>query len=84
MFTWSLTYQQSVFKQYHIVTKISQRFTYNAAAKNGGHRHETNDLTVTLCKGGVLGEGVNLQLRIIYEHGRPALMGVCASLAAYL
>ena len=38
MFTWPLTYQQSVFKQYH-KTKISQRFTYKMAEENGGHRY---------------------------------------------
>jgi len=33
-----LTHQQSVFKQYHM---ISRRFTYKMTAKNGGQTYET-------------------------------------------
>ena len=40
MFTFSSTYQQSVFKQYHN-QKHSQRFTYKMAAENSGHRYDT-------------------------------------------
>jgi len=40
MFTWSLTYQQSVFMQYRRIDDFSAYFTYKMAAENGGHRYE--------------------------------------------
>jgi len=40
MFVWSLTYQQSVFKQYHSNRDFSA-FYLQDDGENGGHGHET-------------------------------------------